>query len=106
MSIGCSLFRKLLFDGLDEDEIMNRCLKSSTSQCKHRQYIRRNHLACNERLYLDYFVESPIYPPNLFQRRFRMSHSLFLCIQFKVKAYEIYFIQKRDNAQRLGLSSL
>ena len=35
-----------------------------------------------------------------------MSRSLFLRIQSKVKTYEPYFIQKRDNAQRLGLSSL
>ena len=35
-----------------------------------------------------------------------MSRSLFLRIQSKVETYEPYFIQKRDNAQRLGLSSL
>ncbi|XP_075645759.1 uncharacterized protein LOC142616889 [Castanea sativa] len=35
-----------------------------------------------------------------------MSRSLFLRIQPKVETYEPYFIQKRDNAQRLGLSSL
>ena len=71
---------------------------SSTSQRKHRRYIRRNHLAGNERLYLDYFAESPVYPPNLFWMRFRMSRSLFLRIQSKVEVHETYFIQKRDNA--------
>ena len=35
-----------------------------------------------------------------------MSRSLFVCIQSKVETYEPYFIQKRDNAQRRGLSSL
>ena len=34
-----------------------------------------------------------------------MSRSLFLHIQSKVETYEPYFIQKRDNAQRLDLSS-
>ncbi|KAL0008142.1 hypothetical protein SO802_009644 [Lithocarpus litseifolius] len=34
-----------------------------------------------------------------------MSRSLFLRIQSKVETYEPYFIQRRDNAQRLGLSS-
>ncbi|XP_050281426.1 uncharacterized protein LOC126722315 [Quercus robur] len=34
-----------------------------------------------------------------------MSRSLFLRIQSKVEIYEPYFIHKRDNAQRLGLSS-
>ncbi|XP_023897047.1 uncharacterized protein LOC112008915 [Quercus suber] len=45
VSMGFSLFRKLLFDDLDEDEIMSRRLKSSTSQRKHRRYIRYNYLA-------------------------------------------------------------
>ena len=35
-----------------------------------------------------------------------MSRSFFLHIQSKVEAYETYFIQKRDNSQRLGLSLL
>ncbi|XP_030969673.1 uncharacterized protein LOC115989949 [Quercus lobata] len=35
-----------------------------------------------------------------------MSRSLFLRIQSAVETYEPYFIQKRDNTQRLGLSSL
>ena len=96
--MGRSLFRKLLFDDSDENEIMNRRLKSSTSQHKCRRYIRRNHLAGNKRLYLDYFAECPVYPPNLFWRRFRMGRSLFLRVQFKVEAHETYFIQKRDNA--------
>ena len=86
--MGRSLFRKLLFDDSDEDEIINRCVNSSTSQRKHRRYIRRNHLAGNERLYLDYFAESPVYPPNLFWMRFRMSRSLFLCIQSNVEVHE------------------
>ena len=86
--MGRSLFRKLLFDDSNENEIINRCVNSSTSQRKHRQYIRRNHLVGNERLYLDYFAESPVYPPNLFWMRFRMSCSLFLCIQSKVEVHE------------------
>ena len=85
---------------------MRQVLKGSTSQRKCRQYIERDNLAGHKRLYLDYFVDTPVYPPNLFRRRFWMSRSLFLRIQSKVKTYEPYFIQKRDNAQRLGLSSL
>ncbi|XP_023895290.2 uncharacterized protein LOC112007213 isoform X1 [Quercus suber] len=104
--MGRSLFRKLLLDDSDEDEIIKRVFMGSTSQRKRRRFIRRNHLAGNERLYLDYFAESPVYPSNLFRRRFRMSCSLFLYILSKVEAHEPYFIQKRDNAKRLGLSSL
>ncbi|KAL0006135.1 hypothetical protein SO802_013696 [Lithocarpus litseifolius] len=104
--MGRSLFRKLLLDDSDKDEIMRRVLKGSTSQRKRRRYIERDRLAGHKRLYLDYFADTPVYPPNLFRRRFRMSRSLFLRIQSKVETYEPYFIQRRDNAQRLGLSSL
>ena len=104
--MGRSLFHKLLFDNSDEDEIMRRVLKGSTSPCKHCRYIEHNRLAGHKRLYLDYFADTPVYPPNLFRRRFWMRLSLFLHIQSKVETYEPYFIQKRDNVQRLGLSSL
>ncbi|XP_050278347.1 uncharacterized protein LOC126719884 [Quercus robur] len=104
--MGRSLFKKLLFDDSDEDEIMRRILKGSTKQRKRRRYIECDRLAGHKRLYLDYFSDTPVYPPNLFRRRFRMSRNLFLRIQHEVEAYESYFIQKRDNAQKWGLSSL
>ncbi|XP_065626931.1 uncharacterized protein LOC112038335 [Quercus suber] len=106
VSMGRSLFKKLLFDDSDEDEIMRRVLKGSRVQRKRRQYIERDRLAGHKRLYLDYFADTPMYPPNLFRRRFQMSQNLFLRIQHKVEAYESYFMQKRDSAQKWGLSSL
>ncbi|XP_030946014.1 uncharacterized protein LOC115970534 [Quercus lobata] len=104
--MGCSFFRELLDDNLDEDEIIIKLLMGSTSQHKHRRYIDHNHLAGHRRLYDDYFAEEPIYPPELFQRRFRMRRSLFLRIIFKVEAHEPYFIQKRNAAKKLSLSPL
>ena len=90
--MGCSLFKQLLFDDLDEDEIMRRVLKGSTVRCKRHRYIERDRLAGHKRLYLDYFADTPIYPSNLFWRRFRMSWSLFLRIQSKVETYESSFL--------------
>ena len=104
--MGRSLFRNFLFDDSDKDKIMRRVHKCSTSQRKRRRYIKRDCLVGHKRLYLDYFADTPVYPHHLFRRRFRLSRSLFLRIQSKVETYEPYFIQKRDNAQRLGLSSL
>ena len=104
--MGRSRLRKVLFDDLDKDEIMRRILKGSTSQRKRHRYIERDRLAGYKRLYLDYFADTPVYPHHLFRRRFRMSRSIFLRIQSKVETYEPYFIQKRDNARRLDLSSL
>ena len=62
VSMGRFLFRKLLFDDFDEDEIIKEVVKDSTSQQKHRRYIRCNHLARHEMLYLDYFANSLEYP--------------------------------------------
>ena len=90
--MGCSRLCKLLLDDSDEDEIMRRVLKGSTSKRKRRRYIKRDRLAGHKRLYLDYFADTPVYPPNLFWRRFRMSRSLFLRIQSTVETYEPYFI--------------
>ena len=104
--MGRSLFRTLLFDDSNEDEIMRRVLKGSTLPRKRRWYIKRDCLASHKRLYLDYFVDTLVYPPNLFWMRFWMSRSLFLRVQSKVETYESYFIQKRDNAQKLSLSFL
>ena len=99
------LFRKFLLDDSDEDEIIEELLME-TSQPKRRRSIRRNHLAGHERSFLDYFAPTPIYPPGLFRRRFRMKRSLFLHIQSKVETHDSYFVQKRNSAGKLGLSSL
>ena len=104
--MGCSFFHELLDDDLDEDEIIIKLLTGSTSQRKYRWYIDRNHLVGHRRLYDDYFAKEPVYPPKLFQRRFRMRCSLFLRILSKVEAHKPYFIQKRNAAKKLGLSPL
>ena len=100
-----SLFCKLLLDDSDKDEIIEE-LVMETSQSKQRRFIRSNHLVGHERLFLDYFIPTPIYPPALFRRRFQIKRSLFLCIQSKVEAYDSYFVQKRNSANKLDLSSL
>jgi hypothetical protein len=59
-----------------------------------------------ERIMKDYFGEDPVYPPHLFRRRFRMQRCLFLRIMHEVCAYDSYFVQKRNAAGVLGLSSV
>ncbi|XP_062103085.1 uncharacterized protein LOC133814097 [Humulus lupulus] len=92
---------------IEEERLGNK--RGSTS---HRRsiprcaFIRRNLLEGHQRIFQDYFSESPTYPPNLFRRRFRMQRHLFLRIQAEVEAYEPYFVQRRDAAKRLGHSSL
>ena len=69
-------------------------------------YIFRNRVQGHERLYRDYFAEPPIYPLNLFRRRFRMNRTLFLRILFMVENYDPYFVQTKNAVGIMGLSSL
>ncbi|XP_030970177.1 uncharacterized protein LOC115990490 [Quercus lobata] len=100
------LFRKFLLDDSDEDEIIEELVMEASQPKRHRRSIQRNHLVGHERLFLDYFAPTPIYPSALFRRRFRMKRSLFLRIQSQVEAHDSYFVQKRNSANKLGLSSL
>ena len=70
------------------------------------KFIWHNPLQGHDRLFHYYFAETPVYPPNVFRRRFQMSHSLFLRIHLRVEATEPYFVQKRNAANTLELSSL
>ncbi|XP_042379910.1 uncharacterized protein LOC121972292 [Zingiber officinale] len=72
---------------------------------QRRAFIRRNPLEGHIRLFNDYFVDASVYPPNIF-RRFRMNHDLFLRILNNVENHEPYFVQRRNVAGTLGLSSL
>ncbi|XP_058223075.1 uncharacterized protein LOC131332791 [Rhododendron vialii] len=83
--------------------------KSSSSRRSSTQphnFIWHDHLGGHRRVFLDYFNDPPVYSPNIFRRRFRMNQSLFLRIVSEVVAHEPYFVQKRNNAGVLGLSSL
>ncbi|KAL5579403.1 hypothetical protein UlMin_011845 [Ulmus minor] len=68
--------------------------------------IQRDRVQGNDRLYRDYFADTPTFGPRLFQRRFRMNHPLCFRIQHAVEAYDPYFVQRRDACGALGLSSL
>ncbi|KAJ0467388.1 putative harbinger transposase-derived protein [Helianthus annuus] len=103
-----TFFRKLLRYLSSDDDSDDDLYEDVEEQCtrKRRKFIRRDHIQGHERLYRDYFAENPVYPSNLFRRRFRMSRPLFLRILNEVVANEPYFVQRRDNIGRLGLSSM
>ncbi|XP_050268582.1 uncharacterized protein LOC126713030 [Quercus robur] len=89
-------------------EELNNEGASTSSRCsvQPRRFIWRNPLQGHDRLFHDYFAETLVYPPNVFRRRFRMSCSLSLHIHSRVEANEPYFVQKRNSANTLELSSL
>ena len=68
--------------------------------------INRDREAADQRLFDDYFADTPRYDEGMFRRRFRMSRSLFLRIINAVKDHDNYFNQRRDALGRLGLSTL
>ena len=86
-----------------EEERLNNGGGSRPRQ--RRTVIPRDFVQATERIFRDYFAEPPLYPPNMFRRRFRMSHSLFLRIKSMLEATEPYFVQRRNAAGRLRLSS-
>ncbi|XP_010450590.1 PREDICTED: uncharacterized protein LOC104770160 [Camelina sativa] len=73
---------------------------------KKREFIERNREEGHNRLWNDYFSESPTYPPHVFRRRFRMNKPLFLRIVDRLTAEDPYFRQRRDATGRLGLSPI
>ncbi|XP_020242995.1 uncharacterized protein LOC109821221 [Asparagus officinalis] len=86
---------------------------SSESQSSRRRgsipghaVIQRNRAEGHERHFHDYFSESPVYPAKLFRMRFRLHRSLFLRILSAVETHDSYFVQKRDDVGKIGLSSL
>ena len=56
-------------------------------------------------MYLDYFVDLPIWGPSFFRHQYRMERSLFNTILEKVCARDNYFVQGRDACGLIGLSS-
>ncbi|XP_059627569.1 uncharacterized protein LOC132270402 [Cornus florida] len=97
----------------DQDEfyeIMNsvrpKIVKQVFQVRKKKRYIHRDREGSHYQLIKDYFNENCTYPPEYFHRRFRMRRELFLRILNDVKAYDDYFVQKKDATGRLGLSSI
>ena len=114
------VMKMILHDSDSDDELemvttcaieMNKLNSEESSGHRHgsiqgHSVIFRNRVQGHERLYRDYFAEPPIYPLNLFRRRFRMNRTLFLRILFMVENYDPYFVQKKNAVGILGLSSL
>ena len=67
--------------------------------------IERARIAIDNQMYLDYFVDPPIWGPSFFRRRYRMRRSLFNTILERVCARDAYFVQRRDACGLIGLSS-
>ncbi|XP_073152170.1 uncharacterized protein [Henckelia pumila] len=79
----------------------------SSRKCGYKRKQKdRERIVGAERLYKDYFTDSPVYNEKDFRRRFLMRRSLFLRIVEALQMNVSYFIQQRDATGMFGLSSL
>ncbi|XP_019182762.1 PREDICTED: uncharacterized protein LOC109177765 isoform X1 [Ipomoea nil] len=79
---------------------------SFSDRRKKRRYFDRDHDAGHTRLVNDYFSDDPIYPEDMFRRRFRMRKQLVLRIVDALQSRSDYFQQKANASNKKGLSPL
>ncbi|KAK9175120.1 hypothetical protein WN944_027126 [Citrus x changshan-huyou] len=108
---------KMLSDSSSDDDEIEMIAAVAIAKRRHKKSGRcgsikghatiwRDRLAGHDRLFHDYFSETSTYPPDKFRRRFQMNRPLFLRIKNSVEQHDSYFVQKRNCAGVLGLSSL
>lgn len=74
---------------------------------KGQKYIHQNKVGAHKRLKEDYFDDDCTYPDEHFRRRFRMNRELLMRIHDAIVEHgPINFKQRRDAANKIGLSSL
>ena len=112
--------RQRLFQDDDEDDVMLNLVVGqfdvggdTLPRVVHRgsrpgrvRNIDRQRQQGHDRIFADYFSDSPVFGPDVFRRRFRMQRSLFLRVMARVCARDDWFVQKLDACGSLGLSSI
>jgi hypothetical protein len=71
-----------------------------------RKFVHWDQEVGHNRLFNDYFLDTPTYNHLMFRRKYRMRRHLFLRPIDTVCVFDPWFIQRRDALDRLGLSSL
>uniref|UniRef100_A0A0D3E329 Nuclease HARBI1 n=1 Tax=Brassica oleracea var. oleracea TaxID=109376 RepID=A0A0D3E329_BRAOL len=94
------------FDNIFDDFLENPDLFPKPKERKKRIFIERNREEDHEKLWNDYFSETPTYSHNLFRRRFRMNKPLFLSIVHRLSTEVEYFRPTEDAVGRSSLSPL
>ncbi|XP_039804113.1 protein ANTAGONIST OF LIKE HETEROCHROMATIN PROTEIN 1-like [Panicum virgatum] len=80
--------------------------EASDHRLRARNYIKRPREEYHQRLVDDYFLDNPLYPLNIFRRRFRMRRPLFLHIVKELGKWSDYFTTRVDALGRQGLTPL
>lgn len=93
-------------DEVRDDSTLEPTVQVGGSRPGRHGNLEREREEGHARMFSDYFSETPVYGPLHFRWRFRMRRPLFLWIMSRVCARDRYFLQKRDGAGKLGLSSI
>jgi hypothetical protein len=80
--------------------------EASDHRFHRRKYIKRPRDEYHQCLVDDYFSDNPLYPPDIFRRRFQMSKPLFLRIVDGLGKWSNYFTTRVDALGRQGLTPL
>ncbi|CAK8540846.1 unnamed protein product [Lathyrus sativus] len=107
------MFMDFMNDGMDEELVklyveshaQEEC-ESSSRPRRQRRNIERNREEGHERLFNDYFSETPVYTDEQFRRRYRMHTHVFLRIVEALGQHDEYFQLKIDATGRSSLSPL
>uniref|UniRef100_A0A0D3AQ37 DDE Tnp4 domain-containing protein n=1 Tax=Brassica oleracea var. oleracea TaxID=109376 RepID=A0A0D3AQ37_BRAOL len=94
------------FDSIFDDYFENPDLIPEPKERKKCIFIERNREEGHQKLWNDYFSDTPTYTPKLFRRRFRMNKSLFLRIVHRLSTEVPYFQPTEDATGRSSLSPL
>ena len=85
-------FEIIAFLALEEERLeKERASIAHRGSIPRHSFIQPDHGQGHQRLFQDYFAESPVYHLNIFRRRFQMSRSLFLRIKSNLEERDEYF---------------
>lgn len=97
----------LLLQGLSAAVVSKRMRgPHGGSRPGRRANVERGRQVGQERIWRDYFAQSPVHDDRMFRRRYRMRRSLFLRIMNSVTAHDDFFVQRRDACGQPGLPPL
>uniref|UniRef100_A0A251VAE3 Putative harbinger transposase-derived protein n=1 Tax=Helianthus annuus TaxID=4232 RepID=A0A251VAE3_HELAN len=80
--------------------------EASSQRLTRRAKFNRDQEAGHVKLVADYFADEPVYPAEIFRRRFRMSRPLFLRIAGDMAQSDPFFTLRNDARGQRGFSNL
>jgi hypothetical protein len=90
----------------EEESLEKSAPKHGGSRKGRAPNLRRDFEGGFQTLFRDYFAKDPVFPEEIFRRRFRMHRPLFLRIVDDIKAHNNYFVQKKDALGKPGLQPI